>query len=247
MRHPRTGALAAAPWRTCRSTIAFLCSHVVSGETLSGRCHPLRKPGRTLDRPPGRPGHRRHAARQRRDSGADRLRSDDDPGGRQPPDQFRRQAAAADPHAGAGAADQLWRRRPYQARRRGRVHAHGDVVARRRRRRERVAARAACGAHAVGQRGERPGRRFSARPGVQDDGRGRQPQGAGNPRRRRGGDRRRRSHAARRRQEHGDDGGRIYRGDPRQDRGAVRRRLRSRPGAVGAAARRDRRPAARSA
>ncbi len=139
------------------------------------------------------------------------------------------------------------RRRPHQARRRGRVHAHRDAAARRRGRRERAAPRPARRAHAVGQRGERAGRRFPARPGVQDDGRGRQPQGAGDPVLGRRRDRRGRGHAARRRQEHGDHGGRIYRGHPRQDRRAVRRRLRSRAGARRRGRRPSRPPAARSA
>ena len=217
------------------------------GECLRGRRRPVRKSERALDRPAGRSGRRRHGARQRRHPGAHRLRSDDDPGGRQPPHQFRRQAAAADAHAGAGAAHRLCRRRPHQARRRGRIHAHGDAAARRRGRRERAAARPARGAHAVGQRGERAGRRFPARPGVQDDGRGRQPQGAGNPLLGRRRDRRRRSHAARRRQEHGDDRGRIYRGHPRQDRRAVRRGLRSRARCSRRGRRPSRPPAARSA
>ena len=47
---------------------------------------------------------------------------------------------------------------------------HDDVVDESELRRGRLA-----GAHAVGQRGERAGRRFPARPGVQDDGRGRLP------------------------------------------------------------------------
>ena len=91
---------------------------------------------------------------------------------------------------------------PHQARRRGRIHAHRDAAARRRRRRERHAARQGGGAHAVGQRGERAGRRFPARPGVQDDGRGRL---AALPRRalhRRRRDRRGRGDAALRRQGH---------------------------------------------
>ncbi len=50
-----------------------------------------------------------------------------------------------------------------------------------------------------------------------------------------------------RRQEHGDHRGRIYRGDPRQDRRTVRRRLRSRPGARRRGSRPNRPPAARSA
>ena len=49
------------------------------------------------------------------------------------------------------------------------------------------------------------------------------------------GDRRRRSDAACRRQEHRHDRGRISRGHPRQDRGAVCRRLRSRARARGTA------------
>ena len=208
---------------------------------------PFESPGAALDRPLGRAGHRRHGARQRRHPRAHRLRGDDDPGGRQPPDQFRRQAAAADADAGAGAAHRLWRRRPYQARGGRRVHAHGDALARRRGRRERAAARSARRAHALGQRGERAGGRFPARPGVQDDGRGRQPQGARNSLLGRRRDRRRRGHAAGRGQEHGDHRGRVYRRDPRQDRGAVRRRLRSRAGAVFAAERPSRPPAGRSA
>ena len=60
-------------------------------------------------------------------------------------------------------------------------------------------------------------------------------------------DRRGRGDAARRRQEHRDHRGRISRGDPRQDRRAVRRRLRGRPGARRAARRTSSPPAARSA
>ena len=127
--------------------------------------------------------------------------------------------------------NRLPRRRPRQARRLGRVHAHGDAAARRRGRRERDAPRQARGAHAVGQRGERAGRRFPARPGLQDDGRGRLAARARNPLVRRGRDRRGRGDAARRRQEHRDHRGRISRRDPRQDGGAVRRRLRGRAGA----------------
>ena len=54
--------------------------------------------------------------------------------------------------------------------------------------------------------------------------------GARHPVDRRRRDRRRRGDAARRRQEHRDDRGRLSRRHPRQDRGAVRRRLRGRPG-----------------
>ena len=174
-------------------------------------------------------------------------RGDDDPGGRQPPDHVRRQAAAADAHPRDGAARRLCRRRPRQARRRGRVHAHRHAAARRRGGRERDAARPARRPHALGQRGERAGRRFPARPGVQDDGRGRLAAGAGNPLVGGGRDRRGRGHAARRRQEHRHHRGRLPGGDPRQDRGAVRRRLRGRSGAGVAARRTSSRPAARSA
>ena len=59
--------------------------------------------------------------------------------------------------------------------------------------------------------------------------------------------RRGRGDAARRRQEHRDHRGRISRRDPRQDRRAVRRRLRGRPGAGQPAEGRDTPPAARSA
>ena len=141
----------------------------------------------------------------------------------------------------------LLRRRPYQARRRGRVHAHGDAAARRRGRRERHAPRQARRPHAVGQRGERPGRRLPARPGVQDDGRGRQSACARYSVVGRGRDRRGRGDAARRRQEHRHQRGRISGGDPRQDRRTVRRRLRSRPGAGRRKTRPSSPPAVRSA
>ena len=190
---------------------------------------------------------RRHGAGQRHDPVAHRLRGDDDPGGRQPPDHLGRQAAAADADPGDGAARRLLRRRPHQARRRGRVHAHRDAAARRRGRRERHAPRQARRPHAVGQRGERAGRRLPARPGLQDDGRGRLAARARHPVLRRRRDRRGRGDAARRRQEHRDHRGRISRGDPRQDRRAVRRRLRGRPGARRRGRRPSRPPAARSA
>ena len=67
----------------------------------------------------------------------------------------------------------LSRRGPHQARRGGRVHAHRHAAARRRRRRQRHAARQGRGAGACGATGERAGRRLPARPGLQDDGRGR--------------------------------------------------------------------------
>ena len=149
---------------------------------------------------------------------AHRIAGDDDPGGRQPPDLVRRQAAAPDAHAGDGAARRLCRRRPRQARGRGRVHAHRDAAARRRRRRKRDAARQARRPHAVGQRGERAGRRLPARPGVQDDGRGRLAAGARDPVLGRRRHRRGRGDAARRRQEHRHHRGRISRRHPRQDR-----------------------------
>ncbi len=172
---------------------------------------------------------------------------DDDPGGGEPPDQLRRQAAAPDADAGHGATRRLWRRRSCQARRGGRVHAHRDAAARRRGRRERHAARAARCPHAVGQRGERAGRRFPARPGLQDDGRGRLAARAGDPLVRRRRDRRGRGDAARRREEHRDHRGRVSAGDPRQDGGIVRRGLRGRPGDRQRGRRPNRRPAARSA
>ena len=143
--------------------------------------------------------------------------------------------------------DRLFRRRPYQARRRGRVHAHRDAAARRRGRRERHAARQARRAHALGQRGERAGRRLPARPGVQDDGRGRLAARARHPVQRRRHHRRGRGDAAWRRQEHRDHRGRISRRDPRQDRRAVRRRLRGRAGARPTGRRPSTPPAARSA
>ena len=231
-------------------TIAFLSSRVPSArnpETALGRRHPLQS-GRRHHRPPGR------ARRRPTWSGSTPTilsrtgsRGDDDPGGRQPPDLVRRQAAAADADAGDGEPHRLFRRRPHQARRRGRVHAHRDAAARRRGRRERDAARQARRAHALGQRGERAGRRLPARPGVQDDGRGRLAARARNPVQRRRRDRRGRGDAARRRQEHRDHRGRISRGDPRQDRRTVRRRLRGRPGARPTGRRPSRPPAARSA
>ena len=61
------------------------------------------------------------------------------------------------------------------------------------------------------------------------------------------GHRRRRGDAARRRQEHRHHRGRVSRGHPRQDRGAVRRRLRGRPGARLRDPRTSKPPAARSA
>ena len=200
-----------------------------------------------IDRPPGRAGAARHGTRQHHDPVAHGLAGDDDSGGRQPPDQFRRQAAAPDADHRDGAPRRLCRRRPHQARRRGRVHAYRDAAARRRGRRERDAARQARGAHGLGQRGERAGRRLPARPGLQDDGRGRLAAGAGDSLLGGRRDRRGRGDAALRRQEHRDHRGRISGGDPRQDRGAVRRRLRGRAGALSAGRRPSRPPAARSA
>ena len=173
----------------------------------------------------------RHGAGQRHHPVAHRVGSDDDPGGGEPPDRVRRQAAAADADAGDVAARRLSRRRPRQARGRGRIHAHRDAAARRRRRRERDAARQARRPAALGQRGERAGRRLPARPGVQDDGRGRLDALARDPLLGRRRHRRGRGDAAHRRQEHRHHRGRIPLGDPRQDRGAVRRRLRGRAGA----------------
>ena len=203
--------------------------------------------GRRHHRPPGGARYARHAAGQRRDPDAHRIGGDDDPGGRQPSDLVGRQAAAADADAGDGQTGRLLRRRPYQARRGGRVHAHRDAAARRRGGRKRYAARQAGRPQALGQRGERAGRRLPARPGVQDDGRGRLDAGAGHPVQRRRHHRRGRGDAARRRQEHRDHRGRISRRDPRQDRRAVRRRLRGRAGAHQPAEGRSTPPAARSA
>ena len=138
-------------------------------------------------------------------------------------------------------------RGPRQARRQRRVHAHGDAPPRRRRRRERHAPRQGRGADQMGQRGERARRRFPARPGLQDDGRGRLAARARHPLLRRDRDRRGRGDAARRRQEHRDERGRIPRRDPRQDGRAVRRRLRGRPGHRRAARRRRPPPAAATA
>ena len=103
---------------------------------------------------------------------------------------------------------------------------HDDVVDESDMRRGKAAAR-----HGLGQPGERAGRRLPARPGLQDDGRGRLARRARHPLQRRGDHRRGRGHAARRGQEHGDHRGRIPGGDPGQDRGAVLRRGRGRPGA----------------
>ena len=119
---------------------------------------------------------------------------------------------------------------------------HDDVVDESDMRRGKPAAR-----HALGQRGERAGRRFPARPGVQDDGRGRLAARARDPVQRRRRDRRGRGDAACRRQEHRDHRGRISRGDPRQDRRAVRRRLRGRRRCSPAGPRPSRPPAAPTA
>ena len=216
-------------------------------EKRFGRRRSVRKSASRLARSARRTGGTGHGASQRGDPGAHRLRRGHDPGGRQPPDFLRRQAAAADADAGDGQALRLLRRRPYQARRRGRVHAHRDAAARRRGRRKRHAPRQARRPHAVGQRGERAGRRLPARPGLQDDGRGRQSARARYSVVGRRGDRRRRGDAARRRQEHRHQRGRISGGDPRQDRGTVRRRLRGRPGAGRRRTRPSSPPAARSA
>ena len=84
--------------------------------------------------------------------------------------------------------------------------------------------------HQMGQRGKRARRRFPARAGLQDDGRGRLAPRPRDPLLRRDRDRRGRGDAARGRQEHRDDRGRIPRRHPRQDGGTLRRRLRGRPG-----------------
>ena len=125
-------------------------------------------------------------------------------------------------------AQRLCRRGPHQARRRRGVHAHRDAAARRRRRRQRHAARQGGGARRLRQSGERAGRRFPARPGVQDDGRGRLAAVPGRALHRRRRHRRGRGDAAHRRQEHRDHRGRLSRGDPRQDGGFVRGGLRGR-------------------
>ncbi len=79
---------------------------------------------------------------------------------------------------------------------------HDDVVDESALRRGKPTARLA-----LGQSGERAGRRFPARPGLQDDGRCRLAEVAAHPRQRRRRHRRGRGDAARRRQEHGDHGG----------------------------------------
>ena len=82
---------------------------------------------------------------------------------------------------------------------------------------------------AVGERGQRAGRRLPARPGFQDDGGGRL---AALPRRafhRRGRNRGRRGDATFRLQGHDDDRGRLSRGNSRQDGGAVLGGVRGRP------------------
>ena len=105
---------------------------------------------------------------------------------------------------------------------------HDDVVDESDMRRGKLAARMLWGNEASVLVG-----RFPARPGLQDDGRSRQPARARYPLLRRRGHRGRRSDATRRRQEHRHQRGRIHGGDPRQDRGTVRRRLRGGPGAGG--------------
>ena len=156
------------------------------------------------------PRHRAHQLRRGADSRGGALS-----------DRFRRQAAAADGDDRLGRRLRLSRRRRREARGERRVHAHGDALPRRRGRRERHAARQAHGAARLGQPGERAGRRFPARPGLQDDGRGRLARGARRALRRRRHHRRGRGDAAHHRQEHRDDRGRISRRDPRQDGGAV--------------------------
>ena len=85
-------------------------------------------------------------------------------------------------------------------------------------------------ADAVGQRGQRAGRRLFAGPGVSHDGRGREPARAGHFVLGCRDHRRRRSDAAGGCEKYRHHRGRISRRDPRQDRRAVHRRLRSRPG-----------------
>ncbi len=220
--------------------------HSKCGDRRGGYCT-FREPSGRLDRSAGRARRRRHGACQRHHSVADRLRSHHDPRGRQPPDLLGRQAAAPDADAGDGQPHRLFRRRPHQARGLRRVHAHRDAAARRRGRRKRIAARQAVGADAVGQRGQRAGRRLPARPGVPHDGRGRLAARARHPVVGCGHHRRGRGDAACRGQEHRHHRGRISRRDPRQDRRAVRRRLRSRPGASPTVRRPSRPRAARSA
>ena len=155
-----------------------------------------------------------HGAGQRDDPVAHRLRRDDDPGGGQPPHFLRRQAAAADADAGDGRPLRLPRRRPCQARRQRRVHAHGDAAPRRRGRRERHAPRQARGAHACGATRPASSSAIFCSARLSDDGRGRLDAGARHPVDRRGGDRRGRGDAARGGQEHRNDRGRVPRGHP---------------------------------
>ena len=181
-----------------------------------------------LDRAAGRGHRRRDGAGQPPRRRAHQLRRGADPRGGALPDRFRRQAAPPDGDDRLGPRLRLSRRRRREARGERRVHAHGDALPRRRGRRERHAPGQARGAARLGQPGERAGRRFPARPGLQDDGRGRLARGAGGALRRRRDDRRRRGDAARHRQEHRDHRGRISRRDPREDGGAVLRRGRGR-------------------
>ena len=174
---------------------------------------------------------RRHGAGQRADPRADGERARPaHPRGDGASGRGRRQAAAAAADPRRGPALRLRRRPPPAARRDRRVHPHRDAAARRRRRRERAAARPADRQPALGQQVERAGRRLPVRPRLPADGRDRLAPGARHPRQRLGGDRRGRGAAA-------DGGGqpRHRRGDlppggARQDRGALRRRLRGRRG-----------------
>ncbi len=160
----------------------------------------------------------------------------------------RREAAATDADAFDRDAHRLSRRRPYPARRRRRVHAHRDAAARRRGGRQRNAPRQACRPHAVEGTRRASRRRFPARPGVPHDGRGRLDPRAGNSFDRGGRDRRRRSDAACRSEEPRHHGRCVSCRDPRQDRRAVRRRLRrSGPVLAKRAEARRSRPAVRSA
>ena len=161
---------------TCRVGRPSLWSRrgIWQGNALRGNCRSTgRQIGRSSDRAADDARRRRHGQGQSDHSVAHGIRGDDDPRSRQSPHRLGRQTDASDPDLGDRRPLRLFRRRPYQARRRGRIHAYRDPSPRRRRRRERPAPRQGGRAGALGQRGERPGRRFSPGPSLQDDGRGR--------------------------------------------------------------------------
>ena len=218
--------------RTCPVVSASLWSNdwVWQGKASRGCCRSARREtGRSSDRAADDARGGRHGEREPDHSFTHRIRRRDDSGGRQSSHFVWRQEAASDPDPRYRGDVRLRRSGARQARRRGRIHAHRDAPARRRGRRQRHAPRQGGGAGAVGQRGERAGRRLSARPGVQDDGRGRLAHLSRGAVERRRGDRRGRGDAAFGRQGHRDDRRRLSLRHPRQDRRPVRRRLRGRP------------------